>query len=125
MKSWFSESNRKIVIGIVAYAVFSLILAYSIPEVSIYSWVTGHLLGLFAVLFHLLSSSYSGKKSGKKFLKTYFWSLFLRFLVVCILFALIIIWTNIEEISFTFSFVISYLYHSVIEVVLLNKKLSD
>jgi len=82
-------------------------------------------IGLFAVLFHLLSSSYSGKKSGKKFLKTYFWSLFLRFLVVCILFALIIIWTNIEEISFTFSFVISYLYHSVIEVVLLNKKLSD
>lgn len=125
MEGWLSETNRKIVTGISVYAILSLVLAYTVPEVSAYSWITGHLLGLAAVLFHLFSSQFLGKRGGKKFLKTYFWSLFLRFLVVCILFVLIIIWTNIEEISFTFSFVISYLYHSVIEVIFLNKKLSD
>jgi hypothetical protein len=100
-------------------------LAVSVPEISAASWITGHLLGFLTVLLHLVSSSFFGKKDGKKFLKAYYWSLFLRFLAVCVLYAIIILWTEIEEISFTFSFVISYLFHSVIEVIFLNHKLLD
>lgn len=120
-----TESIRKVSIGIIIYAILSAIAAFSVAGISVGSWIIGHLLGLATVLLHLASSTIFGKKEGNVFLKAYFWSLFIRFLVVCILYALIIIWTEIEEISFTFSFVISYLFHSVIEVIFLNNKLLD
>jgi len=125
VKQTFTDSTRKVVVGIIIYAVLSMTLAVSVPEISAASWITGHLLGFLTVFLHLVSSKIFGRKDGKKFLKAYYWSLFLRFLAVCALYALIILWTEIEEISFTFSFVISYLFHSVIEVIFLNHKLLD
>ncbi len=120
-----TESIRKVLVGIFIYAILSTLVVFSLPEISVGSWYAGHLLGLVTVLLHVISSMIFGKKEGEVFLKAYFWSLFLRFIAVCILYALIIIWTEIEEISFTFSFVISYLFHSVIEVIFLNNKLLD
>ena len=125
MKQKVTDSSRKFVIGIIIYAVLSMALAVSVPEISADAWIAGHFLGFVTVILHLVSSYFFGKKDGKKFLKAYYWSLFLRFLSVCVLYAIIILWTEIEEISFTFSFVISYLFHSVIEVIFLNHKLLD
>ncbi|TVR16125.1 MAG: hypothetical protein EA391_08745 [Balneolaceae bacterium] len=120
-----TESIRKVLIGIFIYAILSVLTAYSIQGISAGSWYAGHLLGMVTVILHLISSYIFGRKEGKQFLKAYFWSLIARFFGVCFIYAMIIIWTEIEEISFTFSFVISYLFHSVIEVIFLNNKLLD
>lgn len=120
-----TESIRKVLTGIFIYAILSTLVVFSIEGISVGSWYTGHLLGMATVILHLASSYIFGRKEGKQFLKAYFWSLISRFFAVCFIYAMIIIWTEIEEISFTFSFVISYLFHSVIEVIFLNNKLLD
>ena len=120
-----TESIRKVLIGIFIYAILSTLAVYSIQGVSVWSWYSGHLLGMITVILHLVSSYIFGSKEGEKFLKAYFWSLIARFFAVCFIYAMIILWTEIEEISFTFSFVISYLFHSGIEVIFLNNKLLD
>lgn len=86
-------------------------------------WATGYFLGLFAVIIHLVSASIN-KEADENFLRLYFISLFVRFLIVCLLFILILAVTKIHEFSFTVSFIISYIFHSVNEVIFLNYKLS-
>tara|TARA_R100001143_G_scaffold63545_1_gene71647 strand:+ start:62498 stop:62854 length:357 start_codon:yes stop_codon:yes gene_type:complete len=101
------------------------ITAYFLTVDIRFAWITGYLLGLFTVAFHLFTSLFTNKKVGASFFRHYYMSLFLRFLIICILYIFILTMIKIDEFSFTVSFIISYLFHSVNEVIFLNKKLSN
>ena len=55
------------------------------------------------------------------FIKIFFISTAIRFLLVLILFGILLGATKIDEIYFTVSFIISYLCQSVTEMILINK----
>lgn len=110
--------------SVLIFALLVLVLIWMVPAEEKIGWATGYFLGLFAAVIHLISSSFN-KSTGDNFLHIYFFSLFIRFLIVCVLFILIITVTKIHEFSFTVSFIISYIFHSVNEVIFLNYKLSN
>lgn len=55
------------------------------------------------------------------FIKIFFFSTAIRFLLVLILFGILLGVTKIDEIYFTVSFIISYLCQSVTELIFINK----
>ena len=57
----------------------------------------------------------------RTFIKIFFASTAIRFLLVLILFGILLGVTKIDEIYFTVSFIISYLCQSVTEMILINK----
>lgn len=101
------------------------IIAFIFTDDIRFAWITGYLLGLFTVAIHLFTSLFTNTKDDVSFFRHYYVSLFLRFLIICILYILILRMIKIDEFSFTVSFIISYLFHSVNEVIFLNKKLSN
>lgn len=109
--------------SILIFALLVTILILMLPSEEKIGWATGYFLGLLAVIIHFISSSVS-KNADENFLRIYIISLFIRFLIVCILFILILTMTKINEFSFTVSFIISYIFHSVNEVIFLDQKLS-
>ena len=110
---------------VLTFFILNGVLTFFLSDHLQFSWIIGYLLGLFAVAIHLLTSLYTNDKTDITFLRHYYVSLLLRFLLVCFLFIFILIMIKIDEFSFTVSFIISYLFHSVNEVIFLNKKLSN
>lgn len=111
-------------LSILVFGILALILIFLLPLQERIGFSAGYILGLFAVIIHLVSSSIN-KNMDQNFLRIYFISLFVRFLIVCLLFIVIIKTTKIHEFSFTVSFIISYIFHSVNEVIFLNHKLTN
>lgn len=58
---------------------------------------------------------------NRMFVQVFFFSTAIRFVLVLILFGILIGVTKINEIYFTVSFIISYLYNSVTEMIFINK----
>lgn len=87
--------------------------------------LTGYFLGLSAVLAHLLFINQTKHLDVSDFQRLYFISIMIRFLLICLIFVALIIFTKIDELGFTVSFIISYIFHSVIEIILLNKQLTS
>jgi len=94
--------------------------SYSMPAIT-----AGYLLGLVSVLLHFAFLAYIKKRPDNSFLTLYYLSLLPRLLVICAVFVILIIFTKIDEIGFTVSFIISYIFHSVNEIILLNRQLSS
>lgn len=107
------------------FAILNLIIAFLLSGEEVSAWVIGYILGLFAVIIHFVTAHISDRQENHKFIHAYYISLFVRFLIVCILYVAIIMVIKIDEFSFTVSFIISYLFHSVVEVIFLNQKLSN
>jgi hypothetical protein len=107
------------------FALLNLIVAYMLTGDETVAWLAGYSLGLFAVMVHFFSALFTKKTSNRHFANIYFASLFIRFLIVCVLFVSILMMTKIDEFGFTVSFIISYIFHSVNEVIFLNRKLSN
>jgi len=63
---------------------------------------------------------FSGAEN-KVFIKAFFLSTIVRFIFVLLAFALLLSITKIHEIFFTVSFIISYLFQSVTEMIFINK----
>ncbi len=57
----------------------------------------------------------------KTFFRAFMISLPIRFVLVLIAFAILVSSTKIDEIYFTVSFIISYLCHSITEMIFINK----
>lgn len=112
-------------ISLFVFAALNIILVLMFPIEEGIGWTTGYMLGLLMVIIHLISSIYNNNKPKEVFKKIYLISLALRFLIVCALFVLILAATKIDEFSFTVGFIISYLFHSVNEVIFLNRKFSN
>ena len=107
------------------FAALNIVLVLLFPIEEGIGWTTGYMLGLLMVIIHLMMSIYNKNSPKEKFNKVYLINLALRFLIVCAFFVLILIATNIDEFTFTVGFVISYLFHSVNEVIFLNRKFSN
>lgn len=120
----FKEIPKYIRLSIFIFGLLVVIFVFMLPGIERIGWITGYSLGLFAVAIHMVTSSFN-KKAENNFLRLYLISLFIRFLIVCILFIFILTVTKIHEFSFTVSFIISYIFHSVNEVIFLNHKLSN
>lgn len=112
-------------ISLFVFAALNIILVLMFPVEEGIGWSTGYVLGLLMVIVHLISSIYNKNSAKEAFKKVYLISLSLRFLIVCALFVLILVSTKIDEFSFTVGFIISYLFHSVNEVIYLNRKFSN
>lgn len=115
----------KIRITLFVFAVLNLVVAFLLNGDMLFAWLLGYFLGMLAVFIHLGSSYFTEQQEDQKFIQTYYISLFIRFLIVCTLYVAMIMMLKIDEFSFTVSFIISYLFHSVIEVIFLNQKLSN
>jgi len=109
--------------GLAIAVCFSLFLATGIllPFIGFGGWITGYLLGFGAVASHLLMVFSMEGLPWQRFLLRYYVGLLIRFLLVLSLFILLLLATNIEQISFTLSFIISYIFHSVVDVILIHK----
>lgn len=102
-----------------------LITSFFLPDYMKTGWLVGYSVGFLAMLFHIINFHFSAGKPGIKFISYYYAGLFIRFMVVCGIFIFLLVMTKIDEFSFTVSFIISYLLHSIIEVIFLNQKLSE
>ena len=114
-----------ILYSVFLFALLTLIVIVLLPPEEQFAWIVGYLLGIFAVALHYISSMFSYRQPDQDFLSVYYLSIFVRFLIVCALFILVLILTKIEVFSFTVSLIISYIFHSVNEVIHLNQKLSE
>lgn len=120
-----SEVPKGIVISLGVGILLSLAVLVILPEDKTGGWVVGYGLGLITILLHFTAARAFSTLSDNNFFSIYFLSIGLRFLVVIAIFILIIIFGKIDQISFTVSFIISYIFHSVIEIILLNIKLTN
>ncbi|SMO32058.1 hypothetical protein [Gracilimonas mengyeensis] len=87
--------------------------------------VSGVLLSCIFVVSSAWVFDFFSGLDNKKFMKIFFLSTALRFVLVLILFGIFIGLTKIDEIYFTVSFIISYLCQSVTEVIFINKILDN
>lgn len=111
-------------IAICIFAIVNLIVAIGLPGQSVQGLVIGYFLGTAAVILHYATTSYLRKVDEALFYIYFFLSLFVRFMFVGGVFIFLLVTTKIDHLSFTVSFIISYIFHSVIDVILINQKIS-
>lgn len=115
------------------YPVFTKTLYVSgvLSLLSLFFFIDGTTTGVAVLSGVLLSSvfiassawvldSFGNAETGV-FVKIFFFSTAIRFVLILIVFALLIGVTKINEIYFTVSFIISYLCQSVTEMIFINK----
>ena len=112
-------------ISLTAGFIVLMLPALFFEGISLTGWGAGYLLGLATVVLHLITSLISKRAGGNKFVGFYYFGLFIRFLFVCFILIFLLVTTKIDEFSFTVSFIISYIFHSVNEVIFLNQELSN
>jgi drug/metabolite transporter (DMT)-like permease len=118
-------SRSKIAAALFSLAALFFVVFLLLPSQASSGLVAGYLLGFLAVVLHYVMSLFTNKISDQYFMWYYFGGLFVRFLIVLGLFLLLIISGKFDHLSFTVSFLISYIFHSVIDVILLNEKLTN
>lgn len=109
-------------------AVFAFIAALAIFLIYIYgtdaehpaSSIAGYSLGFFAAALHYLQVLYFSKLGNNRFFSLYGSASLLRLSFVLILFVSLLILEKIDQFSFTVSFLISYICHSVIDIYLIK-----
>ena len=88
-------------------------------------WFAGYGVGLLAIILHYATSSFSKKWDDGQFFTYYTPFMFLRLLIVLGIFIGLLIMEIFDQFSFTVSFLISYICHSVINIFLINKELTN
>lgn len=105
--------------------IFFLLVGAVLPADSQLGWGVGYLLGLLAIVLHFVMSFFSKHWSDENFFLLYTPAMIIRLIVVLAIFIGLLIWEKFDQFSFTVSFLISYICHSVINIILLNKELTD
>ena len=118
-------TNKSIVKAVALFGVIFLLVTIFLPVHAQAGWVAGYSLGLLAVVLHYGMSLLTKQIDDELFVRYFFVGLAVRFITILALFILLIISEKFDQISFTVSFLISYIFHSVIDTILLNKKLTD
>jgi len=120
-----TPSRSKIAVALISFATLFFVVFLLLPSHASSGLVAGYILGFLAVVLHYVMSFFSKNISDQYFMWYYFGGLFVRFLIVLGLFLILIISGKFDHLSFTVSFLISYLFHSVIDMILLNEKLTN
>jgi len=87
--------------------------------------IAGYLLGFLFVFSNFLVVRRIEQEDQRRFLKKFFISIAIRFAVVLTGFAAVLFFAKINQILFTVSFIISYIFHSIIEIIFINKILEN
>ena len=82
----------------------------------------GYVIGALVIVLHYIIGYLSVGWSNETFFAVYTPLTLLRMLLAIGVYIGVIIWGIFDQFSFTVSFLISYLYHSVINIFLLNKR---
>lgn len=125
MENSLKQMPRPVVIALGIYAFLHLSAGYFFPEGSTAGWIAGYFLGLLAVLMHYGFSLFTRRVNDAQFAQVFLAGLLLRFLIILSLFLILILSEKFDQFSFTVGFLISYIFHSVNDVILLNKKLTN
>ncbi len=118
-----NQKGLSIALGIGTF--FFLMMIFILPNHMTNGWLAGYGLGVVTILLHFIASKAFKRLSERNYFRVYFLGIAIRFVLVIALFIWIIIYGKIDQISFTVSFIISYIFHSVIEIILINKKLTN
>lgn len=101
-----------------------LILALFIPIEISFSVISGLIISFLFVITAAWVHNKFWDYEEERFLKLFYRSLLIRFFFVIVFLAIFLSLSKIDEIYFTVSFIISYLYNSVAEMILFNKTLT-
>ncbi|MDX1617676.1 MAG: hypothetical protein R3224_02745 [Balneolaceae bacterium] len=102
-----------------------LLLFLLIPAPDAGGLAAGYLLSYLFVASNFFVIRKIELGDQKKFLKIFFASLVVRFVLVVAGFVSVLAVTNFNQIFFTVSFIISYIFHSIIEIIFINKILEN
>lgn len=119
-----SAIRKELKVTAAAAAAALLLPAFS-PGLEAFSWWAGYGLGFLAVTLHYLLALRTFRLPAEELLSGYYLGTALRFLVVLSLFLILLVRDSVAQIPFTLSFIISYIFHSVIDVILIDKILAD
>ncbi|MEX2572768.1 MAG: hypothetical protein WD317_00665 [Balneolaceae bacterium] len=119
MVDW-SRDKKELTAMTAGASVFTAAGLITVPELA-FSWGVGYFTGWFAVLSHFVVIRLIRDLDQQAFLLWFYLSVFVRFFLILTLFTTLLLSGNFEQISFTLSFIISYIFHSVIDVILINK----
>lgn len=84
-------------------------------------WIAGYFVGLLATVLHFVQYLFTKQLQNKHFFSLYTPMSLARTMIVLLIFVVLLIWEKFDQFSFTVSFLISYIYHSVINIYLMNK----
>lgn len=125
MESSFAIKNRW-VLFFIFFGVAGLIsILFIFSELDKTAAVAGYALGFLSIGLHYIMSAFSMRLENDAFFSLYMPASLLRLLVVISIYIAVIIMGNFDQIGFTVSFLISYIYHSVINIFLLNKRTNN
>ncbi len=113
---------KKELITAVSGVVIATAAGLFMPLHTAIGWAAGYILGMIAVAMHVLIVWLINDFDKRNFIGRYYLGIFFRFLLTLGLFTSLLILTEIEHFSFTLSFIISYIFYSVIDMILINKK---
>lgn len=82
--------------------------------------IAGYILGLTAVALHYFQVAFFARLENARFFSFYGLASLGRIIIILGLFVGLILLEKIDQFSFTVSFLISYIYHSVIDIYLIK-----
>ena len=92
---------------------------------NLFATATGYLLSFIFVGSNFFIINRIKGPDTSKFYRQFFISLAVRFCLVLVAYVVILEGIKIHQIYFTVSFIISYIFHSVIEIISINKILES
>ena len=109
----------------ISFAVFLVLVLfiYAFTEAQAVVPVIGYLLSFIFVGSNFIVLRNFQDRTHNEFYKRFFISLGVRFVLVVIAFIMVLKTIKIHQIYFTVSFIISYIFHSVIEIISINSLL--
>jgi len=101
--------------------IFPLLSFLIVDEAKAMAIFSGYFLSTIFVLSSAWVVDYFGRADNNVFMKAFFLSTIIRFVFILLAFGILLSVTKIHEIFFTVSFIISYLFQSVTEMIFINK----
>ncbi|MBR9917605.1 hypothetical protein GYB29_07985 [bacterium] len=101
--------------------ILALISPFFLPVDPAVAVICGFVLSLIFILSSAWVLDNFWNADSKLFIQVFFFSMAIRFLLVLAALGILLGITKIDNIYFTVSFIISYLYHSVMEMIFINQ----
>lgn len=111
---------KKIIISNIIFGLILISLFLFVQLEIVVALISGFLLSVVFVYSNLLFLIKFWGLDNQNFINIFFLSMGLRFIIVIILFGILIGIGKFDEIYFTVSFIISYLCHSLTEIIFIN-----
>ena len=115
-----SRILKRGVIPLVSGAAFFALFLILADKENVAGGIAGYMVGLLAAALHLMQATYVARLGNDRFFSLYGLLSLARLAVILLLFISFILTEKIDQFSFTVSFLISYIYHSVIEIYLIK-----